>query len=375
MKRRVYDNNFNSDAKRWFHWVPTSMTWLIKAEQKMLSVVKCKLTKYYVRIFHNSAVLWTVAANKECKDKIPLVLIHGFASGVALWCLNYDALSQRRTVYAFDLLGFGRSSRITFPGSPIDVEQKFVESIEDWRSQQNIKQFHLLGHSFGGFLAGCYALKYPDHVKSLILADPWGFPDRNVDTHSKYEIVRWGKSVQRVLTPLNPFSEYKTLTPWAQPHWLEDMIKALGPLTPLSPVRAAGPMGPMILKKMRKDYRDRFPEVNEKYKDAVYEYIFHCNASKPTGEFAFKILNKYLGYTYLPMVNRMTKLRPGLPVTFIFGSDSFITSDSGHTTKKLLKSSDVEVHVLEGAGHHVYAEKTGDFHKIVNDRCDKFDKK
>jgi pimeloyl-ACP methyl ester carboxylesterase len=48
--------------------------------------------------------IWTLILNKESK-KTPLVLLHGFASGVGLWCLNLDTLSAERPVYAIDLLG------------------------------------------------------------------------------------------------------------------------------------------------------------------------------------------------------------------------------------------------------------------------------
>jgi len=35
----------------------------------------------------------------------PIVLIHGFAAGSALWCTNIDALAQDRPLYTMDLIG------------------------------------------------------------------------------------------------------------------------------------------------------------------------------------------------------------------------------------------------------------------------------
>ena len=48
--------------------------------------------------------IWTVIFNEESKN-LPLVLLHGFASGVGLWCLNLDTFAETRPVYALDLLG------------------------------------------------------------------------------------------------------------------------------------------------------------------------------------------------------------------------------------------------------------------------------
>jgi len=38
------------------------------------------------------------------------------------------------------------------------------------------KPYYLLGHSFGGFIAAEYALKYQQEIKHLILMSPVGMP-------------------------------------------------------------------------------------------------------------------------------------------------------------------------------------------------------
>ena len=79
----------------------------------------------------------------------------------SLQVLNLASLSKSRTLYTFDLLGFGQSSRPKFSGKSEKSESKFVESIEEWREKVGISRMILLGHSFGGYLSASYALKYP----------------------------------------------------------------------------------------------------------------------------------------------------------------------------------------------------------------------
>lgn len=102
-------------------------------------------------------------------EKTPLVMLHGFASGVALWCLNLDTLARERPVYAIDLLGkhvykflldfnsfmwcnnipgFGSSSRPHFSSNGLEAESEMVKSIEEWRKQIGLEKFVLLGHRY-----------------------------------------------------------------------------------------------------------------------------------------------------------------------------------------------------------------------------------
>jgi pimeloyl-ACP methyl ester carboxylesterase len=82
-------------------------------EIKMLKNINVPINRYYVNIRNNSLKIWTLSANIESTNT-PIVLIHGFCGGIALWAHNIEALSAKRPFYAFDLLGFGRSSRPSF---------------------------------------------------------------------------------------------------------------------------------------------------------------------------------------------------------------------------------------------------------------------
>lgn len=80
---------------------------------------------------------------------------------MGLWIRNLDALSHSRPVYAFDLLGFGRSSRPPFPTDAALAEEQFVNSMERWRESVGLENMILLGHSLGGYLATSYAIQHP----------------------------------------------------------------------------------------------------------------------------------------------------------------------------------------------------------------------
>lgn len=194
--------------------------------------------------------IWTISCNTE-STKTPLLLLHGLGAGVALWCLNLEALSTNRSVYAIDLPGFGRSSRPTFSTDSMEAEKQMVNTIEEWRKEMKLNKFILLGHSMGGFIASSYAINYPDRVQHLILAEPWGFPQR-------------------------PNNMKKTV-----PLWIRTVAYMMQPFNPLASIRVAGPLGPWMISTLRPDISKKYAAV---LKDTtmIPQYIYQCNSQNPT---------------------------------------------------------------------------------------------
>ncbi|MEG4942645.1 alpha/beta fold hydrolase [Microcoleus sp. F4-D5] len=56
----------------------------------------------------------------------------------------------------------------------VAVEVAFVRQVV---AQLNIEPCCIIGHSFGGWVASAYSLKYPNSVSSLVLAAPAGIRD------------------------------------------------------------------------------------------------------------------------------------------------------------------------------------------------------
>jgi len=123
------------------------------------------------------------------KQRVLLVHSGGFTS--RQWRKLAEALAPAYRVLAPDLLGYGESG--PWPdGEPFHFRQDlaFLESVIG----EGGEPMHLVGHSYGGFLALQLAIRHPELVRSLALYDPvaFGILDevKDADARSALSLVK-----------------------------------------------------------------------------------------------------------------------------------------------------------------------------------------
>lgn len=53
-------------------------------------------------------------------------------------------------------------------------------------------------------------------IRHLILADPWGFPEKPVDQNGKLPVPWYYRTAARLITPFNPLAGLRVLGPWGE---------------------------------------------------------------------------------------------------------------------------------------------------------------
>ncbi|XP_062338084.1 (Lyso)-N-acylphosphatidylethanolamine lipase isoform X2 [Osmerus eperlanus] len=335
------------------------MSLLKSTEAKILACIQNDVWARFVTLPNQNRIWTLTVTNKtirkpvEQAHKTPIVMVHGFGGGVGLWIRNLDALSRSRPVYAFDLLGFGRSSRPSFQSDATLAEEQFVESIEQWRQSVGLENMILLGHSLGGYLVTSYALQYPSRVSHLILVDPWGLPERPQPEEQSQ--AGQGSEVKRP----------------APPRWVKAVASVFSLFNPLAVIRAAGPWGPGLVNRFRPDFKRKFEDMFND--DTMTEYIYHCNAQTPSGEVGFRAMSGSLGWAKEPMLQRVHLLPPCLCVSMLYGSRSWMDSSSGDKMVQIRGQSHTRVVLVNDASHHIYADQPEEFNKLVQNICDSID--
>lgn len=97
-----------------------------------------------------------------------MVLLHGIPTDSRLWDSMIPYLEPYYSVYAFDLLGFGRSEKLD--STKLDLRSQ-AEFFLDVFKELSLKEITIVGHDIGGGIAQIMAVESPKVFKSMVLMD------------------------------------------------------------------------------------------------------------------------------------------------------------------------------------------------------------
>jgi pimeloyl-ACP methyl ester carboxylesterase len=112
-----------------------------------------------------------VHAYRPKADGAPIVLLMGAGFNASYWYLHVQALAQAGPVYAIDLPGDPNPSVARAPVTPPDACAAWLDEVLGQLSDQPA---HLVGLSYGGWIAMNQAIRAPARVASITLLDPAG---------------------------------------------------------------------------------------------------------------------------------------------------------------------------------------------------------
>ena len=105
----------------------------------------------------------------ECGSTV--ILLHGGNGSIEFWLYNIATLAQQHQVYAFDMVGAGKSDCPDAAYSLV-AQAQFLHGL---MAALSLDTATLIGNSMGGGVALEFTRLYPDRVDRLVLVDSMGF--------------------------------------------------------------------------------------------------------------------------------------------------------------------------------------------------------
>lgn len=100
-----------------------------------------------------------------------MVLIHGFGACKENWLAIAPRLMRHYTVWIPDLIGFGESDRPS--NARFNIAEQ-ADRVVRFLDAVGVKNFHAMGNSMGGYLAGALVANFPSRLLSACLLNPAG---------------------------------------------------------------------------------------------------------------------------------------------------------------------------------------------------------
>lgn len=170
-----------------------------------------------------------------------ILLLHGYTGNKDNWIKFAPYLTKDYHVVIPDIPGYGESSMIEQASYDLSNQMsrlhKFVQALE-------LKKFHIVGNSMGGFFAGTYTVRYPNEIVSLGLFDAGGVKSlensvviKMMEKGENPLVLKDSSDMQRLMalafvkTPSLPYPLKKvmTQTALANRQFYQKELKEIGP--------------------------------------------------------------------------------------------------------------------------------------------------
>jgi len=126
---------------------------------------------------------WGIEGNKR------IMLVHGVMGYKEMWTgLALKLASENFDVIALDLRGYGDSTKPEGEFVP-EMFSSDIYELSKWLKWED--GFTILGHSLGGYIALDYALKYPETLACMIVANTSAYLARTFSSKLVWKMSTW----------------------------------------------------------------------------------------------------------------------------------------------------------------------------------------
>ena len=277
----------------------------------------------------------------ESSDQPPVLALHG---GPAIAPKEtWRVADTIPNLYLYHARGCGYSTRplTSFPSPGMWPGIKLLEQtlgigtqvadIERIRRRLGVEKIDVVGHSFGGFIATCYAAEFPQHVKSLSLLVPAAvlvLPSKDGDLFSMVEAKLQERGNQEYVEEFKAFMKLY-LDFGSLPKETDETLAA----------RQAG---------FAQHYYRAVEGVDESpTKPTVDEKMIGGMACYAT------FLSMGMEHDYIPALKERLS-GATFPVTIIHGAKDFIPESTSRKYVDLFPPGQVQFHTIEDCDHDLF---------------------
>lgn len=245
---------------------------------------------------------------REAGDGPVLLLLHGIGSGARSWGAQLQTLADMRRVVAWNAPGYDLSSPLAGDAPPV---QRYAEAIKAFLDTLCVTRCDIAAHSLGALMAVRFACAFPQYIRTLTLAGC-------AIGHARYETDERDRLLK----------------------------SRIGDVEELGVRGMAEKRGPRLVSAGASD------EIRGQVIETMASVHPHGYAQ------ASRMLSEG------DMLGDLEHLPAEMLVQFIYGNADVITPPEANLKAAAMRPQ-APVHVIDGAGHALYVERSEEFNALL----------